>query len=65
MFVLLLPLTAIFNRRPAAFFCVLIALHFTLMTTADESRDPAAWEADQQRWYLSLVMEPWMERDEV
>ena len=37
------------------FFCVLIALHFTLMATANESRDPAAWEADQQRWYLSLV----------
>lgn len=25
------------------------------MTTADESRDPAAWSAERQRWYASLV----------
>lgn len=25
------------------------------MTTADESREPAAWGAEQQRWYASLV----------
>ena len=25
------------------------------MTTGDESREPAAWGAEQQRWYASLV----------
>lgn len=25
------------------------------MTTADDPRDPGAWDTDQQRWYASLV----------